>query len=216
MLLMALFHFCYDLKRFHVFEADFNESLFWIAFRGLVMGSFMLLVGISFWLAQPRYADRRYWIRFARVAGCAALTSIATYFAVPKYWIFFGVLHLVAAATLLAPLLIRIPILLLPISILFMALAEFYTAPWFHQPGWNILGLSPWLPKTEDFAAVFPWLGVIFFGVFVGWTTAKWPTRVTALEIPGLSRLGRHALIFYMTHQLVLFPLAWLISKLWG
>ncbi|RYZ73798.1 MAG: DUF1624 domain-containing protein [Proteobacteria bacterium] len=141
MLLMALFHFCYDLKRFHVFEADFNESLFWIAFRGLVMGSFMLLVGISFWLAQPRYADRRYWIRFAR---------------------------------------------------------------------------SPWLPKTEDFAAVFPWLGVIFFGVFVGWTTAKWPTRVTALEIPGLSRLGRHALIFYMTHQLVLFPLAWLISKLWG
>lgn len=220
MILMAVFHFCFDLRRFGVFTADFNRDLFWILFRGVIMVSFMSLVGISFWYAKPHYSDRRYWSRFARVAGCALLISAVTVVMFPKSWIFFGVLHLIAFATLLAPLLVKRPLFLAPLAVVLILLPEFYTSPWFHQPGWNILGLSRWDPIAQDYAAIFPWLGVIFIGVIMGWTTTRWPTRVTTLENSALSRLGRHSLFFYMTHQVVLYPLAWslawLISKLWA
>jgi uncharacterized membrane protein len=214
MILMAVFHFSYDLNRFGVLHYDFNSNLFWVLFRGFIMTSFMLLVGIGFYLGRASYQQASYWMRLWRVTEAAILISVVTAILFPYSWIFFGVLHFVVFASLLGPLLIRAPLLCLPLGAAFIALPEFYSAPWFHQAGWNILGLSRWPISAEDYAPVFPWLGVVMVGVTIGWSAEKWPTRATALENKTLSLLGHHALLFYMTHQVVLFPLAWLISRL--
>lgn len=217
MLLMAIFHFAFDLDDFKVLEIDFLNSNFWIAFQNLIVTLFVLLVGISLSFSRPQYRDQKYQKRLLQIGFGAALISLVTYALFGSSWVFFGVLHFIFLVMLLAPTftpaLLKRPIVALALGIAFVAIPIFYRAPWFHQPGWNLLGLSPWPQMSEDFTPILPWLGVIFLGLFIGSTVEKWPARVTALEIPGLSRLGRHALIFYLLHQAVLFPLAWAISR---
>ncbi len=67
---------------------------------------------------------------------------------------------------------------------------------------------------TEDFAPLCPWLGVALLGIFVAYVARRWLSRWATGEIHVLSRLGHHSLAFYMIHQVFLFPLAWLVSKL--
>ena len=50
-----------------------------------------------------------YWRRFLIIAGAAALVSVGTYFVFPGAFVFFGILHCIAAASLVA-----LPFLFLP------------------------------------------------------------------------------------------------------
>ena len=234
MLVMAVYHFCFDLNEFGLIHHDMYHDIRWTTFRAAIASSFTLLVGVGLYLGGASYSSKPYWIRIAKIAGCAGLVSIATYLMFGSTWVFFGILHLIAVACLLGPLLIRKPRATLIAGAVVITLPLVYRNLWFHRPGFIITGLSPWLPYTEDFAPLAPWLGVVMIGVFIGYlakqqtaeqpapeaTTETTPERwqdvksITQKEIALLSRFGQHSLAFYMTHQLVLYPLAWLISKL--
>ena len=45
--LMIVYHAAFDLNWFHIINADFNHDRFWLAFRDLIVSSFLLLVGVS-------------------------------------------------------------------------------------------------------------------------------------------------------------------------
>ncbi len=214
LIIMAIYHFSFDLNSFGVLQQDMNNSEFWLDFRALIMTSFLGLVGVSFQFARSRYQDPGFRKRLMLVAGCAALISITSYFMNPETWIFFGVLHFIFVASLLSPLIVRFPKSSLVLGIAIVILPMFYRSLWFFQPGLILSGLSPLKPITEDFSPFFPWLGVVLIGSWVGYTVKqRKPQWAQQLEIPKLSKLGRHSLLFYMTHQLVLFPLAWLIAQ---
>lgn len=218
MILMAIYHFSFDLNNFGVIQQDMNNSEFWLDFRAVIMTLFMGLIGVGLYLGNADYAKRSYWMRLAKIAACAAAISIVTFFMFGKTWVFFGVLHFAFVVSLLGPLLIQVPWLWLPVGSAIVSLPLVYRSLWWHRPGYIISGLSPWKPMTEDFAPLFPWLGVALLGVFVAYVArrcqTRWNARWATGEIHVLSRLGHHSLAFYMIHQVFLFPLAWLVSKL--
>jgi uncharacterized membrane protein len=99
--------------------------------------------------------------------------------------------------------------------------AEFLNEKWF-----NWLGLISRKPITEDYAPLFPWLGVMWWGMATGhWclrARQQWlagppigaPTGPIATASRPLALLGRWSLSYYMLHQPVLIGalmlLAWL------
>jgi uncharacterized membrane protein len=214
MILMAIYHFCFDLDLFGVIHQDMNSDEFWLNFRAVIMSSFMGLVGVGLYLGSVDWSQKRYWSRLVKVAVCAAVISLVTYIQFGDRWTFFGVLHFVVVATLLGPWLIRWPVASMLAGVAIVVLPLVYRSLFFARPFWIMTGLSPVKPMTEDFSPLAPWLGVVLLGVFVGWLARRWLSSHCVHEIPWLSRLGHHSLAFYMTHQLVLFPIAWVISKI--
>ncbi len=214
LLVMGVYHFCFDLNVFGVLHENMNYDVFWLDFRAFIMTSFLGLVGVSFAFSKPHYKDAGYRKRLIQIAVCAGLISLSSYFMNPETWIYFGVLHFIFVASLLAPLLVRIPNVCLILGAAIIALPLFYHSLIFMRPGLVLSGLSPIKPNTEDFSPIFPWLGVTMIGVWLGYMIQKLkPIWATTWQIPKLTYLGRHSLMFYMTHQLVLYPLAWLISQ---
>jgi uncharacterized membrane protein len=215
LIIMAIYHFSFDLNSFGVLQQDMNHSEFWLDFRALIMTSFLGLVGVSFQFARSRYQDPGFRKRLLLLAGCAGIVSLTSYFMNPETWIFFGVLHFIFVASLLSPLIVRFPKMSLVLGIAIVIVPLYYRNLWFFQPGLILSGLSPLKPNTEDFSPFFPWLGVVLIGSWIGYQVKlRKPLWAQKLEIPKLSKLGRHSLLFYMTHQLILFPIAWLIAQL--
>ena len=91
-------------------------------------------------------------------------------------------------------------------------------APWLNGKALNWLGLVSRKPFTEDYVPVFPWLGVLWWGLATGqWMLARWPTGLQR-PLPGglrpLAVLGRWSLSYYMLHQPVMMGL--LMAVAWG
>ena len=80
----------------------------------------------------------------------------------------------------------------------------------------NWLGLISRRPVTEDYAPLFPWLGVMCFGMVAGqWLMQRHAAALerlgqrlsqgaAAAPLRGLALLGRWSLSYYMVHQPVL------------
>jgi uncharacterized membrane protein len=215
LLVMATYHFCFDLNQFQVIHQDMNYDPFWLNFRAFIMTSFLGLVGVSFQFAQARWENRGFRKRLMQLAACAAIISATSYFMNPQTWIFFGVIHYIFLISLISPWLARIPNVCLILGAGIVLLPQFYRDPLFSHPALVITGLSPDKPITEDFSPLFPWLGVTMIGVWIGYQVQKRkPQWAQSWEIPKLTYLGRHSLVFYMTHQLVLYPLAWTVAQI--
>jgi uncharacterized membrane protein len=97
-------------------------------------------------------------------------------------------------------------------------LPAFYRDESFRSGILGLSGLALTKPMTEDFAPIYPWFGVVLVGIFIGNFYRTRRDRIAALANLGqaqwrpLTLLGEHSLVFYMLHQLVLFPLAWLVQ----
>jgi uncharacterized membrane protein YfcA len=72
--------------------------------------SFMVLVGMSLVLAEQAHSTRlHFWRRIAIVAGCACLVSLASWITFRQSFIYFGILHAIAVASVLVSPLARRP-----------------------------------------------------------------------------------------------------------
>src|SRR6185437_2833224 len=100
---MIGYHFCFDLRYFGITRSDFVHDLRWLTARTLILSSFLLVAGISVVLAQRGHASATRWLRHVGViAGAALLVSAASWLMFPQSFIWFGVLHAIAVALLLA------------------------------------------------------------------------------------------------------------------
>ena len=214
MILMALYHFCFDLNSYGVLQQDFNHDDFWLNFRAVIMTLFTGLVGVSFSLGHISYQSKSYRRRLVKLLICCTLISIATWIMYPQSWVYWGILHFIFVISLLGPVLIRLKWVGFPLGVGAVALPLFFRHIFFMRPLWIISGLSPLKPNTEDFSPIFPWLGVVLIGIAVGWFFSRKQASLLSFEIQQLSWLGKNSLLFYMTHQLVLFPLAWIVAQI--
>ncbi len=77
-----------------------------------------------------------------------------------------------------------------------------------NSPAWNWLGWITQKPVTEDYVPLFPWLGVMLWGVAGGnWLLRAqpgWLAQVkasTSRTVGALAALGRWSLVYYLLHQ---------------
>ncbi|MDR2017146.1 MAG: DUF1624 domain-containing protein, partial [Burkholderiales bacterium] len=77
---MIVYHFCFDLQWFKLIKADFYRDPFWTTTRTLIVTSFLLIVGISLFVARAHnISHRTFWLRIIKIVACALIVSIASY-----------------------------------------------------------------------------------------------------------------------------------------
>lgn len=217
--LMVVYHFCFDLSYFGLLKADFYHDPFWIGLRALILGAFLLLVGVSLRLAsaQPDF-DIRFWKRLGLIAGAALLVSTGSYLVFPGSYIHFGVLHCIAVSVLLARPLVRAPAAATLIGLLVVIVGNTVSHPVFDSRALDWIGLRTHKPPTEDYVPLLPWTGVVLIGIGLGHYAVT--AGHAALERLGryapawLGLAGRHSLVIYLVHQPLLFGAIGLVARI--
>jgi len=207
--MMFIYHFCYDLSYYGLAKFDFYHVQGWIYFRIVIVSCFLLVVGMSLHLATRHGLNRQAYVRrLSWLLGYAAIVSLSSYLMFAERWIFFGILHFIALASIVGLLFRRFFWLNLWLGILVIIIGLRFSQPLFDQPLLQWLGMVTRLPGTEDYVPFFPWFGVVLLGMFLGklmfdrspqraliqWRTQGKLSRLVALG-------GRHSLHIYMLHQ---------------
>jgi uncharacterized membrane protein len=220
---MAIYHFTWDLEFFGYLEPGLTAQGGWKLFARCIASSFLFLVGVSLVLGHGKGIRWPSFVkRLAMVAGAALAISVVTYFAVPGGFIFFGILHQIALASLLGLLFLRLPaVVILAAAIAVVSAPQFLRSPFFDHPAWWWVGLSTVNPRSNDYVPLFPWFGAVLAGM----AAAKFAqstgllNRLADVTFGRWSRpavfAGRHSLAFYLIHQPVLIGCLWLFSQFW-
>ncbi|GAP37039.1 heparan-alpha-glucosaminide N-acetyltransferase [Piscinibacter sakaiensis] len=203
---MVAFHFCFDLAHFGWIAADFRRDPFWTLQRTAIVSLFLLCAGLGQAVAQAqRQPVARFWRRWRQIAGCALLVSLGSWWMFPRSYIFFGVLHGMAAMLLAWRLTQRAGPWLWPLGALAIALPWFVAHPVFDSRWTAWVGLVTRKPVTEDYVPLLPWLGVFWWGAAAGRALLAhrpgWLAGPLAAPLQPLAGLGRWPLSIYMLHQ---------------
>lgn len=208
LLAMALYHGSWDLTYLGLADFDLFGDPLWLAARTGILGSFLILSGLSLVLAAEGGIDRRRFLRrFALLVLAAGGVSAVSMVMFPDSPIVFGVLHHMAVASLLGLALLRLPwpvLLLLGVAVI--ALGETVALPLFDEPWLRWIGLMTFEPESNDYVPLFPWFGGFLFGMALGRLWRPAPTRAPGGAVGrGFAWAGRHSLAVYLLHQPVLF-----------
>jgi len=221
-LAMVVYHFAWDLRYFGFTAAEVDSALGWRLFAHAIAGTFLFIVGVSLVLATRNgIVWRRYLRRLAVVAASAAAITIVTWFAFPDTFIFFGILHEIAVASVLGVAFVRAPAAVTIAAAIFsFAAPSFLASPLFDHPALIWIGLSTTLPRSNDFVPVFPWFGVVLAGIAAAqlWPRLgldRWADWNAVQVPPSLLFVGRHTLLIYLLHQPILFGLVDLAARLY-
>jgi uncharacterized membrane protein len=214
---MAAFHFAFDLNHFGYIHQNFYTDPFWTVQRSCIVTLFLFVAGIGQAVAwQQRQGWSRFWRRWLQVAGCALLVTLGSWWMFPRSFISFGVLHAIALMLIITRVTARWGAWLWPLGLVALVLPLFFQHPFFDTRWTDWLGFTTRLPVTEDYVPLFPWLGVMWWGMAAG----QWLLRerrqalagATAPALQPLATLGRWSLSFYMLHQPVLIGLLMLVT----
>lgn len=206
---MVIYHTGFDLSANGLIATDVASDLRWTLFARSIAGSFLLLVGIGLVLATRNGFNRRAYLRrLTFIAAGALLVTAGTFWFDRSTFVFFGILHEIAVASVLA-----LPFLAAPSWLVAVVAAAIIAAPWFlANPVFNAwplwwVGLSTEPPVTIDYVPLLPWFGLVLSGIVVGrllivpsqgWLSSLRPRDPVSRL---LMRAGRVSLAIYLIHQ---------------
>lgn len=222
LLAMAIYHFTWDLEFFGYVDPGLTAHGGWKLFARSIASSFLFLVGVSLVLAHGKAIRWNGFLRrLAMVAAAALAISVVTYFAVPGGFIFFGILHQIALASLLGLAFLRLPATLtLVVAAAVIAAPQFLRFAFFDHAFWWWLGLGSVDPRSNDYVPLFPWFGAVLAGIGAAKLaqSAGLFARLATVRPGPWSRpfqfAGRHSLAFYLIHQPVLISCVWAFSQI--
>jgi uncharacterized membrane protein len=206
---MAVFHFSFDLSHAGLISANFYEDPLWTTQRTLILSLFLVCAGAGQAVAAHQgQIWARFWRRWAHVFACAMLVSAGSYLMFPHSFIYFGVLHGMAAMLIVARLTAAWGQWLWLLGLLALLAPQLLGHPDFNPPLWNWTGLITQKPITQDYVPILPWMGVMWWAL----AATQWvlrhrpallasPTSTTSWPWRTLVLLGRWSLTFYMLHQ---------------
>lgn len=219
---MALFHLVFDLELFGLIApgTSFQPGWRWLAY--LTAGSFLGLAGVSLWLGHGAAIRWPGFVRRLALIGAAALgISLATWLTMPDRYIFFGILHAIAAASLIGLAARRLPALvlvMLAIAVAWLPQAARFAV--FDPPALWWTGLQATGVRSIDYVPLFPWLAPFLLGLACAKLMARaglWD-RLALWQPPGATRpllwAGRNSLLVYLIHQPILITLVWGIAQM--
>jgi len=218
---MFIYHLIWDLADYGFIPpgTPFTPPMRWAS--NAIAAAFLALVGVSLVLAYSGGPpDRSFAKRIVVIAAAAALVSAVTAIVDPEAPIWFGILHCIALASLLAAPLLRLPaIAACAFGLLALAAPRLVSSAALDAPfvQWIGLGLQP--PATLDWRPLLPWAGIVWLALGL---TRLSPSRFLNLKLmvwraqgsapSALAWLGRHSLAVYLAHQPLLFGLLFLAS----
>lgn len=217
--LMILYHFAWNLNDFGIADIDLFDNPIWFAMRTFILFLFLLIAGISMVLAHGKVQYwRAFWRRWIAITTGAAIVSFGTLLVMPQVYVFFGVLHCIALTSLLAfPFLKTNLIFTVLVATLFVILPTIAADPLFNQPLLQWTGLVTTKPESIDYVPIFPWAGIVLFGI----ACCRWHQKFVLIPFHDwcpkgrvnmvTQWVGRNALLVYLLHQPVLVGLVWLL-----
>ena len=209
-IMMIAFHFIYDLNSFGFSDIRLFTHWAGIAWRCLIVFLFLSAVGISLVIAHGKGIKFKKFLKRLLYLGIAALfVSAGTYVMFPDGWVYFGILHLIWFSTIIAISFVNLPKTSLLIAALILIGAIF------DQPNLSFISylLEPYLPLGSiDYYPLFPWLSFVFIGIYLGHN--PYYQKIFIFRLNWLEVIGKHALIIYLTHQIVLFSVVSLAYNL--
>ena len=213
--LMFIYHFAFDLRFYRVIAADFEHDAFWLGFRAFIVSAFMALAGISLVLAaRASTTPAHFYRRIGVIAACALAVSVASWWIFPRSFIYFGILHCIAVATLLTSSFVRRPRTAFAVGCVVVIAGVLLSHPAFDARALSWIGFTTMKPVTEDYVPLAPWAGIVLIGIALGHALTggilQLPPRFAAAP-RWLQWLGRHSLAVYMVHQPMLLGALWLV-----
>ncbi len=219
---MAIYHLTWDLTFFNFAGREILQTPGFTLFGHAIACAFLGIAGFSLALASEEQLDvAKFLKRFAMIAAAALAVTVVTYFIFPLSYVTFGILHCIAAASLISWAYVRMDwwgsgiasVSIFGIGVLIHA--QFFDA----VNGW--LGLGQAIPLTNDWRPIFPWAGAMLIGlslgklVLSGGSLANIRGPLTATKpFRTLAFAGRHSLAVYLIHQPVLFAMVWLAAQM--
>ena len=218
-LMMAWFHFLFDIDYLHYAEIALYSG-FWGLFQKATISLFLLLVGISIAITYSKRKD--YFLehmlkRSAFLFFMAMLITAVTAILFPQNAIYFGIIHMISVSLLVSipfagkkmhSLIAGLLLILIPVAI---------DISGFNMPLLLWAGFSMPMP-TFDFVPMVPWLGIVLIGIAVwGWMEnavkkIKMPVQMEFAS-ETVSFLGRNSLAIYLIHQPIIFGTLFLLKS---
>lgn len=224
LLAMALYHALWDIGFLRLTATNLALGPSGRLAARLIAGSFLFLVGVSLVLAHGRGVRWRAFLRrLGLISAAAGAITVATRFAFPDSYIFFGILHCIAVASLAA-----LPFLRAPAAVTALAAGAALAAPLllrdplFDAPFLLWTGLGTVTPVTNDYVPLFPWFGSVLAGIAAARAAlpslqgrlARW--RAKGRSARALACAGRHSLLVYLIHQPLLLAALYPLSLALG
>lgn len=221
-LAMASYHFSWDLEHFGYLQTGTVGSGLFRLYARAIASTFLMLAGFGLVLGHtPAIRWRPFAIRLAKIVAAALVITIATSVLFPDSYIFFGILHAIAAASLIGLLFLRLPIAVTLIVALAVFLApDYLRGPAFDHPALLWLGLPQTLPRSNDYVPLLPWLAPFLVGIVLAKLYLRFGQRSTepaadrsaAAPARALAWAGRHSLPIYLIHQPLLYGIVYAVS----
>ena len=228
-IMMILFHILFDLNYFGFFPINVQTG-FWRYFAFVTASLFIFLSGTSLTVSNNNsivssssYSRKNKWkaqtVRGAKIFGLGMLVTVATWLFLGSGFIVFGILHLIGFSVIFGIVFIRFKKLNLLFASIILVLG-FYLQQISFDFMWLVwLGLKPIGFYSVDYFPVLPWFGVFLLGMFFGnrfYPKGKrsfWIPEVRNILVRKLCFLGRHSLIIYLLHQIIIVGILYLMSS---
>jgi len=226
-LMMITYHVIFDLNYFGFTSTDLN-SLPVLLFLYPVGTLFLLLVGISLTLSYSRVKQtltrNQLWIKYfnrgSSIFGLGLLITLVTWVYPHNGFIVFGVLHCIGLSILLAYPFIRSRLSALLVGVICIGIGVVLRISVTVDFPWLLwLGFVPTQFYTLDYFPLLPWVGVVLVGIFLG--NSLYQNNIRSFRLKDYSQfiitrlfcfLGRHSLIIYLLHQLIIVGILYLVS----
>ena len=201
LVMMLISNFVTDLNYFGIMDVNKGDQWWWLARATAFL--FVSISGISYFLAQQKEYDfMKTFERTKRLIFWAFMITIITYIFAPSAYVRFGVLHLLAFASIIAFPVARKPLYAFGIGtfLLFIPLSTNSNFVW--------LGLQETGTFAVDYFPLNPWLGVFF--IFLAFGSKVYPDGKPLSNFKWPERwlwFGKNTLTIYVIHQPILIGL---------
>ena len=200
LVLMLILNFVTDLNHFGLINTETGDMWWWMA--RITASLFVGISGVSYFLAHRlEYDFTKTSGRTKRLIFWAFVITIITYIFEPSVYVRFGVLHLLALASIVAFPVARKPEFALGIGLILLIILLASNS----NLGW--IGLSETVIAV-DYFPLNPWLGIFFIGLALASRIYPEGKPLTGIQWPEKWLwFGRNTLTIYVIHQPILIGL---------
>ena len=201
LVMMLVLNFVTDLNHFGIMNTETGDQWWWL---GRIAASlFVGISGVSYFLAHRLESDfTKTSGRTQRLIFWAFVITIITYIFEPSAYVRFGVLHLLALASIVAFPVARKPEFALGIGLILLII------PLSSNSNLVWLGFRETGFIAVDYFPLNPWLGIFFIGLALA--SRIYPEGKPLTEIQWPEKwlwFGRNTLTIYVIHQPILIGL---------